>query len=132
MSAAAAAGIPGYDLHRSLQGAVAGGPHNPYLPPPAPPPTPGALHPHDDPAASLIAAQRHSYLAAAAAAESQKRMAAELHHHALSAAALREAAVRRDDHLPSVPTASRGNINLQNQILVRFCFYSGITVTLVF
>ena len=110
MSAAAAAGIPGYDLHRSLQGATASGPHNPYLPPPAPTATSASLHPHDDPAtASLIAAQRHSYLAAAAAAaESQKRIAAEMHHHAFSAAALREAAVRRDEHLPPAPTMPRG------------------------
>ena len=110
MSAAAAAGIPGYDLHRSLQGATPSGPHNPYLPPPNPSRAPTPLHPHEDPAtASLIAAQRHSYLAAAAAAaESQKRMAAEMHHHALSAAALREAAVRREEHLPPAPSISRG------------------------
>jgi hypothetical protein len=90
MSAAAAAGIPGYDLHRSLQGSTPSGAHNPYLPPPNPSRTPTPLHPHEDPAtASSIAAQRHSYLAAAAAAaESQKRMAAEMHHHALSAAGL--------------------------------------------
>ena len=110
MSAAAAAGIPGYDLHRSLQGSTPSGAHNPYLPPPNPSRTPTPLHPHEDPAtASLIAAQRHSYLAAAAAAaESQKRMAAEMHHHALSAAALREAAVRREEHLPPAPSISRG------------------------
>ena len=112
MSAAAAAGIPGYDLHRSLQGAVPSAPHNPYLPPPPPSGTPAPLHPHEDPAtASLIAAQRHSYLAAAAAAESQKRIAAEMHHHALSAAALREAAARRDEHLPPAPTLPRGKRN---------------------
>ena len=108
MSAAAAAGIPGYDLHRSLQGSAPSASHNPYLPPP-PTGTPATLHPHEDPAtASLIAAQRHSYLAAAAAAESQKRIAAEMHHHALSAAALREAAARRDEHLPPAPTVPRG------------------------
>ena len=70
MSAAAAAGIPGYDLHRSLQSAAPTGSHNPYLPPPPPTGTPASLRPHEDPAtASLIAAQRHSFLAAAAAAE---------------------------------------------------------------
>ena len=116
MSAAAAAGIPGYDLHRSLQGATPSGPHNPYLPPPLPSGAPAPLLPHEDPAhASLIAAQRDSYLAAAAA-ESQKRIAAEMHHaNALNTAALkhttalREAAVRRDEHLPPAPTLSRGN-----------------------
>ena len=109
MTAAAAAGIPGYDLHRSLQSAPPSGSHNPYLPPPPPAGTPGPLHPHEDPATvSLIAAQRHSYLAAAAAAESQKRIAAEMHHHALSAAALREAAARREEHLTPGPTMPRG------------------------
>ena len=110
LSAAAAAGIGGYDLHRSLQRAGASSHHNPYLPPPVPTGAPGLLHPHDDPAtASLIAAQRHSYLAAAAAeAESQKRMAAEMHHHALNATALREASARRDEHLSSASTISRG------------------------
>ena len=126
MSAAAAAGIPGYDLHRSLQGATPSGPHNPYLPPPPPTGAPAPLHPHDDPAtASLIAAQRHSYLAAAAAAESQKRIAAEMHHHALSAAALREAAARRDEQLPPAPTIPRGNLILLKNIftLTRYCMY---------
>jgi hypothetical protein len=113
MSAAAAAGIPGYDLHRSLQVAAPSAPHNPFLPPPPPSGTPAPLHPHEDPATvSLIAqasySQRHSYLAAAAAAESQKRIAAEMHHHALSQAALREAAARRDEHLPPAPTLPRG------------------------
>lgn len=109
MSAAAAAGIPGYDLHRSLQSATPTGPHNPYLPPPPPTGTPASLRPHEDPAtASLIAAQRHSFLAAAAAAESQQRIAAEMHHHALSAAALREAAARREEHLTPGPTMPRG------------------------